>query len=113
MTEFEQAILSELKGIKTEIADIKSEMTDMKSEMTDMKSEMADMKDRMTVIEGDISALKITALKVETELVPKTQLMLDSYMSLAEKVNISNDLQEEVKTLRIEVDLIKQAILNN
>ena len=103
MTEFEKIVLEKLDNLSGEISGMKDEMSTMKGEMSTMKGEISGMKD-------DITALKRTAIRTETELIPKTQLMLDSYMSLAEKVNISNDLNEEVKTLRYEVDIIKKVL---
>ena len=88
MTEFEKIVIEKLGNMETKIDNMETRM------------------DRM---ENDISALKKTAIKVETELVPKTQLMLDSYMSIVDKVKISDDIQEEVKILRYEVDVLKQA----
>ena len=89
MTEFERLVIEKLGNLE-------SKMDAMESEMQGMKN--------------DISALKKTAIKVETELIPKTQLMIDSYMGIANKVNISNDIYEEVKVLRYEVDLLKKAV---
>ena len=103
MTEFEKIVLEKLDNLSSEISGMKGEMSTMKGEISGMKSEMSIMKD-------DIIALKRTAIMTETELVPKVNLLLDCYTSLAEKVTISNETAEEVKTLRYEVDVMKKVL---
>lgn len=98
MTEFEKLILEKLDN--------------MQDDISTMRGGISTLQDDVSTMQSDIVALKKTAIKTETELIPKTQLMLDNYMSIAEKVNISDDLKEEVKTLRYEVDLIKQILQN-
>ena len=105
MTDFEKLVLEKLCTIETDISG-------MKTEINGVKDEISGMKTKMDIMERDISTLKKTALRVETDLVPKTQLMLDNYMSIATKVKISDDLYEEVKTLRFEVDALKLAVAN-
>ena len=103
MTEFEKIMLEKLDNIENDISGMKVEMSDMKEDISGIKAEMSSMK-------NDISALKKTAIKVETDLIPKTKLMLDSYMSIAEKVNSYDDLHEEVAVLRYEVDVLKTTV---
>lgn len=96
MTEFEKIVLEKLDNLSSEISGIKGEISGIKGEMSTMKD--------------DIIALKRTAIMTETELVPKVNLLLDCYTSLAEKVTISNETAEEVKTLRYEVDVMKKVL---
>ena len=96
MTEFEKIMLEKLDNIESDISGVKEDISGMKAEISTMKT--------------DISALKKTAIKVETDLIPKTKLMLDSYMSIAERVNGYEDLHNEVAVLRYEVDLLKEAV---
>ena len=96
MTEFEKIVLEKLDNLSSEISGIKGEISGIKGEMPTMKD--------------DIIALKRTAIMTETELVPKVNLLLDCYTSLAEKVTISNETAEEVKTLRYEVDVMKKVL---
>ena len=117
MTEFEKIVLekldnlsSEISGMKGEISGMKGEMSGMKGEISGMKGEMSTMKGEMSIMKDDIIALKRTAIMTETELVPKVNLLLDCYTSLAEKVTISNETAEEVKTLRYEVDVMKKVL---
>ena len=99
MTDFERLVIERFDKLDTDISGMKEDISGMKDEISGMKE--------------DISSLKKTAIKTETELIPKTQMMLDNYMSIAEKVNVSNDLNEEVKMLRFDVDLIKQVLQVN
>ncbi len=117
MTEFEKIVLEKLDNLSNEMKEMKGEMSTMKGEMSTVKDEMSTMKDEMSIMKGemstmkeDIIALKRTAVMTETELVPKVNLLLDCYTSLAEKVTISGEISEEVKTLRYEVDVIKKVL---
>ena len=103
MTEFEKIVLEKLDNLSSEISGMKGEISGIKGEISGIKGEMSIMKD-------DIIALKRTAIMTETELVPKVNLLLDCYTSLAEKVTISNETAEEVKTLRYEVDVMKKVL---
>ena len=98
-SEFERIVLEKLAKLDV-----------LEEKFNTMENRFDTMEKRLDTMETDLKSVKKTCLKVETELIPKTQLMLDNYMNIAEKVNISSDLQEEVKTLRYEVDLIKQVL---
>ncbi len=112
-SEFERIVLEKLAKLdvleeKFNTMENRLDTIDGKFDAIDGKFDAIDKK--FDTMEADLKSVKKTCLKVETELIPKTQLMLDNYMSIAEKVNISSDLQEEVKMLRYEVDLIKQRL---
>lgn len=108
-SEFERIVLEKLSKLDV----LEEKMSTMENRFDTMENRFDTMENRFGTMETDLKSVKKTCLKVETELIPKTQLMLDNYMSIAEKVNISSDLQEEVKMLRYEVDLIKQMLSVN
>ncbi|MBQ8588200.1 MAG: hypothetical protein IJ454_02285 [Clostridia bacterium] len=113
MTDFERLVIERFDKLDTDISGMKEDISELKTDMVSVKEEISDMKEDISGMKEDISSLKKTAIKTETELIPKTQMMLDNYMSIAEKVNVSNDLNEEVKMLRFDVDLIKQVLQVN
>lgn len=103
---FEKLILEKLDSMQSDISSMNARMDNMEEKVNKIDG----IEKRLDNMEEDIKAVKKTALKVETELTPKVQTMLDLYAGLAEKVTISNDLHEEVKILRYEVDIIKQVL---
>ncbi|MBQ6894912.1 MAG: hypothetical protein IJN40_05420 [Clostridia bacterium] len=122
-TEFERIVLEKLSKLdvleekfdtlENRFDTMENRFDTMENRFDNMENRFDNMEKRLDTMETDLKSVKKTALKVETELIPKTQLMLDNYMNIAEKVNISSDLQEEVKTLRYEVDIIKQILSVN
>lgn len=56
--EFQELVLSELKGIKSDVFGVKSEITEMKSDISGMKSEMTDMKSDISSMKSEISTMK-------------------------------------------------------
>lgn len=82
---------------------ILEKIINIENDVSGLKSDVSGLKD-------DVSILKLTSLKVEHELIPNVQHLLDNYVDIAKKVDVSNDLQEQYRELRFEVDLIKKRL---
>ena len=93
MTEFEKLVIQKLDTMQGDISDLKTDVSDMKEDISTLKSEMSDVKEdistlksEMSDMQNDITALKRTSIKVEMELIPKTQLMLDKFRVLPKRL---------------------------
>lgn len=84
-----KAILDGMQGIRDDVQGLKEDVQNLKK---------------------DVEILKITAMKVEHELIPNVQALLENHADIAKKVDTSNDLQQEVKLLRFEMNLVKKQL---
>lgn len=112
------AVLNELKSMKEDINDrfdkvnerldkMDARFDKMDARFDKMDKRLDKMDARIDNLEQDNKSIKHTCHLAETDLMPKVQVLLETYCDLAKNIMIAKNIDERVSMLEFDVRVIK------